>query len=355
MGLACSQIRLLTLIRAKSSNELETTLISGKKLACARKQSELASEYYSRLQTKKINYYNDGAYCPITYNYLMGDSSLKTSFIDQYALSLIGDEAAAQEDLSSIQTPATKTDNSIILTDYRGLVVLNNEYANAIIAVCGSDVSCNGNGKGSTFKASYIPQIIAQYVGFAEGSDEYNALMAVYKNDTTALKELGLSEDTTIDGVKENGDVEENNFNASKRMETFKQIISFYKPIFQACASNGWTTEYTSNLSDSEYMSNALTSGIFHLQTVDDYGEYEPGTSLQYYLNAAVVTERRDSVEQEEITAWYNSEKAKIAEKEDYYDVQLQQLSTELSAYETEIESVKSFIDDAMSMFDMGA
>ena len=92
------------------------------------------------------------------------------------------------------------------------------------------------------------------------------------------------------------------------------------------------------------------------MQTVDDYGEYEAGTSLQYYLNAAFVTERRDSVEQEEITAWYNAEKEKISAKEDYWDVQLQNLSTELSAIETEIESVQSLIDDAISsVFDWGA
>ncbi len=356
MGLACSQVRLLTLISRKADNELETMLVSNKKLALSREQSELSQEYYSKLQTKKLNYYNDGAYCPITYSYLMGDSSLKSSFIDSYAASMITDsDVAAEYGISSITMPATKTDNSVILTDYRGLVVLNNEYANAIIAVCGDNVSCDGNGKGSTFKASYIPAIIAQYMGFAEGSKEYQAIIAVYNNDTAALEALELST-TNIDGTKEDGTVVEGGFTASNRIEAYQQMIDFYKPIFQACASNGWTTEYTSNLNDSDYMSNALTSGIFHLQTVDNYGEYEAGTSLQYYINAAFVTERRDSVEQEEITAWYNAEKEKIAAKEDYWDVQLQNLSTELSAIETEIESVQSLIDDAISsVFDWGA
>ena len=132
-------------------------------------------------------------------------------------------------------------------------------------------------------------------------------------------------------------------------------MIDFYKPIFTACAANGWTTEYASNLSDSDYISDALTSGIFHLASVGEYGVYEPDTSLQYYLNAAFVTARRDSVEQAEITAWYNAEKEKISAKEDYWDIELQNLSTELSAINTEIESVQSLIDDAISsVFDWG-
>ena len=358
MGLACSQVRLLTLISRKSDNELETMLISNKKLALSREQSNLSQEYYSKLQNKKINYYNNGAYCPITYSYLMGDSSLKSSFVDNAALSMITDSdilANLSAQGITTSTPATKTDNSVILTDYRGLVVLNKEYSNAIIAACGSDVSCDGNGRGSTFSSSYIPEIIAQYMGYAKDSTEYKSLIAVYNNDTAALAELGIST-TNIDGTKEDGTVVEGGFTSTSRMSSYQQIIDFYKPIFQACASNGWTTEYTSNLSDSDYMSNALTSGIFHLQTVDNYGEYETGTSLQYYLNAAFVTERRDSVEQEEITAWYNAEKEKISAKEDYWDVQLQNLSTELSAIETEIESVQSLIDDAISsVFDWGA
>ncbi len=354
MGLACSQVRMLTLISRKADNELETMLISNKKLALSREQSELSQEYYSKLQTKKINYYNDGAYSTITYSYLMGDSTLKSSFIDTYAMSYINSDIADEYDLSSISTSVTKTDNSIILTDYRGLVVLNNEYANAIIATCGDDVSCDGNGRGSTFKASYIPQIIATYMGFTEGSDEYNAIIAVYNNDTEALEALGLGT-TTIDGTTEDGTVISSSFTSSTRASVYQQIIDFYKPIFQACASNGWTTEYTSNLSDSDYISNALTSGIFQLQTVDDYGEYESGTSLQYYLNAAFITERTDSETQAEITAWYNAEKEKISAKEDYWDVELQNLSTELSAIETEIESVQSLIDDAISsVFDWG-
>ena len=354
MGLACSQVRMLTLMNRKADNELQTMLISNKKLALSREQSALSQEYYSKLQTKKLNYYKEGAYVPITYSYLMGDSSQKDSMINKSALSLCSPEILAQNGVDT-RLPDIKDENSIILTDYRGLVVLNNEYAKAIQNVCGNGVSWDGNGKGSTFSQTKIGEIIANYLGFEEDDLQYKYLIAVYNKDEAKLNELKMGIEN-IKGTKPNGEQMDREFISSQRKDTYQAIIDFYRPIFLAAATNGWTTEYTANIGDSDYMSNALTSGIFQLATVNPAGDYEAGTSLQYYLNAAFVTERRDSQEQAEITAWYNLEKEKIAAKEDYWDVELTNLSTELNAIQAEIESVQSLIDDAVSsVFDWGS
>ena len=57
-----------------------------------------------------------------------------------------------------------------------------------------------------------------------------------------------------------------------------------------------------------------------------------------------------------EITAWYEEEKARISEKEDWIDIEMDNLSTELEAINTEIQSVKSLIEDAVgSVFDWGS
>lgn len=350
MGLACSQVRMLTLIGRKADNELETMMISNKKLALSREQSALSQEYYSKLQSKKINYYDNGAYVPITYSYLMGDSCQKDSIINAVTMSMIDPGILAMNGVDT-NIAKTKTDNSIILTDYRGLVVLNGEYAKSIQNV--TNAKCDGNGRGSTYSQTKIAELIADYMGYAEDSWEYKFLMAVYNNDTAKMEELNLI--AGINGTKPDGTIMKEDEFLAVRTDTYKALIDFYKPIFLAAATNGWTTEYSSNLGDSDYMSNALTSGIFQLATVTPAGDYEAGTSLQYYLNAAFVTERRDSQEQAEITAWYNMEKEKISAKEDYWDIELQNLSTELTAIETEIESVQSLIDDAISsVFDWG-
>ncbi len=347
MALASSQARLITLVHRKADIELDETLISNKKMALSREQSDLAQKYHSKLQRKKINYYNNGAYLPITYGYLMGDANYKNAIIDNAAIALMGSTAAAAAGLRQSSVPAVKTDNSVVLTDYRGFVVLCGDYASAIQSVCGNSVSCDGNGKGSPFNKSYVPEIIASFLGISKGSSEYNNFMAAYNNQSI---------EATIDGSKQNGDVVQGGLDTTSRTSTYQSLINFYKPIFTAAAANGWTTEYSSNLADSDYMSNALTSGIFQLASVNDFGNYEAGTSLQYYLNAAFITERRDSQDQEEITAWYNAEKAKISAKEDYWDVELQNLSTEYNAVTTEIDAIKSMIEDAISsVFDWGS
>ena len=353
MGLSALQFSLCMYTQEKARNELATMRASNNKMALSRAQSELSQEYYSKLQSKKLNYYHNGAYVPISYSYLMGDASHKDAHVFNMGYSMLNPEIAAEYGVSSANVTPTKTDSSIILTDYRGLVVLNGEYAKAIQNTLGPGVYRDGDGRGTTFNQTAIPEIIANYVGYTPGSDMYEAFMAVYNNDKTKMESLGLT--GVIDGSKINGEVVKNGLQIKNRADVYKATIDFYKPIFQACATNGWTTEYTSQLPDSDYISNALTSGIFQLATVDKTGNYEAGTNLQYYLNAAFVTERRDSVEQEELTAWYNKEKAKIAEKEDQWDIELQNLSTERSALETQIESIESLIDKAIEVFNWGA
>ena len=97
-------------------------------------------------------------------------------------------------------------------------------------------------------------------------------------------------------------------------------------------------------------------SGTLQLASVNDEGNYEPDTSLTYFVTAGLVESRTDSDVREEITAWYEAEKAAISEKEDWLDIEIDNLSTELEAINTEIQSVKSMVDDAItSVFDWGS
>ena len=53
MGLACSQIRLLTLTARKADCEYGISIRSMGKIALMSEMSDLASEYQSKLSTKK--------------------------------------------------------------------------------------------------------------------------------------------------------------------------------------------------------------------------------------------------------------------------------------------------------------
>ena len=145
--------------------------------------------------------------------------------------------------------------------------------------------------------------------------------------------------------------------NSDTLTNAIQSIVDFYYPIFQAAAANGWTTEYNKDMAaNDDYVSDAIVSGTFQLESVDDEGNYDPATSLTYYITAGLVQENNDSSVREEITAWYEAEKARISEKEDWLDIENQDLSTELEAINTEIQSVKSYIEDASgSVFDWGS
>ncbi len=329
MGLACAQIRLLTLTARKADCEYGISINSMEKMALTREQSELSKEYQSKLQAKQISYYANGQYNKINYNYLMGYGANYTAITSG--------------------NHALKSENSMILTDFKGQVIMSDTYANAITSVLGSS-AMNNKGQGGTFSVEKIPEILAAFIpGFTaeqfqtvingdKVSSEYTA------NDVQTTTGNATGEQTIVN-------------NSDTLTNAIQSIVDFYYPIFQAAAANGWTTEYNKDMAaNDDYVSDAIVSGTFQLESVDDEGNYDPATSLTYYITAGLVQENNDSSVREEITAWYEAEKARISEKEDWLDIENQDLSTELEAINTEIQSVKSYIEDASgSVFDWGS
>ena len=237
----------------------------------------------------------------------------------------------------------------MILSDFKGQVIMSDTYANAIVKALGTS-AMNSQGQGGTFSADKIPDILANILpGFSaeliktvhEGGDvpsEYTA--SVIK--TLSGEDTG--KDVTVD-------------NTEKATKLLNTIIDFYYPIFTAAAANGWTTEYNNEMkANDDYISDAIQSGTFQLEKVDDYGTYEPDTSLTYFVTSGLVAENNSSEAREEVTAWYEAEKARISEKEDFLDIDIDNLSTELESINTEIQSIQSLIDEAISsVFDWGS
>lgn len=329
MGLACSNIRLLTLTARKADCEYGISVDSMRKMALTREQSALAKEYNSKLQSKSIAYYDNGKYNKINYNYLMGYGSNYTA-------------------ITSGSKPL-KDENSMILTDYKGQVVLSSDYANAITAVLGSS-AMDSQGRGGTFSTDQIPAMLAELIpGYSE-----EQFKAVIDGDgvTTSYDANGVQ---TITGESSGNSTTIDNSDTTTSI--LQELVDFYYPIFSAAAANGWTSEYNDEIKNNDdYISDGLVSGTLQLTTVNEDGNYDPDTSLTYFVTAGLVESRTDSDVREEITAWYEAEKAAISEKEDWLDMDMDNLSTELEAINTEIQSVKSLIDDAISsVFDWGS
>ncbi len=327
--LACSQVVLLTLTARKSDCEYGISVDSMEKMALTREQTALSKEYYSKLQSKQISFYANGQYNKMNYNYLMG--------YGQNYLAITGG------------TQPLKTENSMILTDYRGQVVLSKAYADAITSVLGAS-AMDANGRGGTFSVNKIPEILGKLIP-GHSAEEFQALI----DNGTVDSEYTASnvQTTTGEATGEKTVVD----SSDKTTKILQSIVDFYYPIFSAAASNGWTTEYNQEMDHNEnYVSDAIVNGTFNLATVGDEGNYEPGTSLTYYVTNGWVQSRTDSSVREEITAWYNAEKERITEKENYLDIDMDNLSTELEAINTEIQSIQSFIDEAISsVFDWGS
>ncbi len=330
MGLACSNIRLLTLTARKADCEYGISIDSMRKMALSREQTQLSQEYNSKLKAKQISYYANGKYNKINYSYLMG-------YGNNYSAITGG-------------TQPLKSQNSMILTDFKGQVVMSKAYASAITSVLGSS-AMNAQGRGGTFSTDQIPAILAKLLpGFTE--DQFKNAIDGKSQDSTSYDANGVQ---TITGNSTGNKVTVDNTETTTKK--IQSIVDFYYPIFQAAAANGWTTEYNNDMgTNDDYVSDALSSGTFQLATVNDEGNYDPDTSLTYYVTSGLVSQNNNSEVREEVTAWYEAEKARISEKEDYLDIDMDNLSTELESINTEIQSIQSLIDDAISsVFDWGS
>lgn len=328
MGLACSQIRLLTLTARKADCEYGISIDSMQKMALSREQTQLSQQYNSKLKAKQISYYANGKYNKMNYSYLMG-------YGNNYSAIIGG-------------TQPLKSQNSMILTDFKGQVVMSKAYANAITSVLGTS-AMDSQGRGGTFSIDKIPAILAKLL---PGYDEEDFKTVINNGEVNS----SYTADTknTMSG-KTTGKTDHNNSKATT--EDYQKLVDFYYPIFQAAAANGWTTEYNNDMAtNDDYVSDALSSGTFQLATVNDEGNYDPDTSLTYYITSGLVAQNNNSEVREEVTAWYEAEKARISEKEDYLDIDMDNLSTELEATNQEIQAIQSLIDDAISsVFDWGS
>ena len=318
MGLACSQIRLLTLTSRKNDCEYNINIASMEKIALAKEQTQLSQSYNSKLRATKLCYYQNGEFHKINYSYLMPPKFLGNK---DFLVSLYK------------ETLPFKTRNDMVLTDYTGRVVLDSKYAKAITEALGSSSILNGKGQGSAFSKDKIPEILAQLTGF----------------NVDNIKKYIKNEMVFSDFANQSGGRTDNSEYFTEEQE---YILNLYYPIILAAANNGWTIQYNSEIANSkDYVADSLVNGTFQLALVEENGQYDPDASLTYFTTAGYVQEKSDADAREEITAWYTAEKDKVSEKESMLDLTITDLSTELEAIKTEIQSLKQIISKDTESF----
>lgn len=186
MGLAVSQVRLLALTTRKADIELQMQVDTKRKQMLTRKSTELAQQYYSRLQDTNIQYATSNGYEDVTWNYLMGQSSngqITGDFLQQVATGT--DYGYAQ-----------KTDNRMILTDQYGQVVLNNEVALAVEKARDSYPAASI----STKSARAIWELLESNQDVAAVSSIYTKLSAIGEDVAIKYMELMLKNGGYMNG-----------------------------------------------------------------------------------------------------------------------------------------------------------
>ena len=324
MGLAASQARLLMYTARKADCELRISKNATEKMALAREQSKLTQEYHSRLNSKNLAYYANGKYHKLDYTYLMG----KEGYSDFY----------------NNNNYAKKQNYNMILTDSRGLVVLDKDYVDN------------------------FQKYTEEGKPFAVNSDAFvQILFELSSVEPDAIRKLINNQDVLYDAdghyIINLNKVSDGTHIFDKTNEKWNRI-SYWYPIVLAAATNGWTSEYANQLNSQsmeyageDYLGDGIQSGIFNLVMVQEDGTYMPDTTLSFFTttNEGIV-ENMSSDVKEKLTAWYNAEHDRINEKETYLDLENTDLSTELEAIKTAIQSIESYTQDAItSIFDWGS
>lgn len=124
MGLGIAQVRLLALTHRKSDIELEMSIDSKRKQQLTRKSTELAHDYYAKLNNYNYQYSTTGGFNDLDYNYLMGESNANGTFTKRFLNQILYGTGDVD----------TKIDNRVILTDSKGQVILNNDLVECVEA-----------------------------------------------------------------------------------------------------------------------------------------------------------------------------------------------------------------------------
>lgn len=260
MGLAVSQVRLLALTSRKADIELRMQVNSKRKQMLTRKSTDLAQQYYNRLQDSNIQYATSAGYEDVNYNYLMGKTNTSGNYTDDFLRQIM-----IQKESSTV-TPQ-KFENKMILTDQFGQVVTNNEMAEIVAKV---DKSYPSNMFSVADQTSYgIVELIKEH----KTVQGYNSLFGMFTNSDGTINQTNLQKMLALlklmvknEGNVEGGTVYTNDgstfYNTLEGLNhTNTSDLANLKQGYMYSVKNGSGGDYSSDLKSAVYLGSA---GFFH-------------------------------------------------------------------------------------------
>ena len=117
---------------------------------------------------------------------------------------------------------------------------------------------------------------------------------------------------------------------------------NFYDTMFNLICSQGWVEN--AKIDDKEYLAEMFKNSMMFISSINSDGFYTQGSYSTDH--AVLVVPYTDAIARAE--AKYNTEKAKIENKENLIDMKMRKLETEISSLTQEYDSVKGIINKSI-------
>ncbi len=311
MGLSASQGRLLSLTSRMSDLELQAQTISNSKIRLSQESSQASRNYSAALdkQTMKV------------YSGLQSDGT--SSYIDATAANL------------TTYGAISNTDKQRFIKTSSGQLVVSEDMANAFEWSTKGKFAPLGNKDSAHYKNLSYDQII---------------------QDNTFIEFLSYA--------KEKPDL---NKDGKYNMDDYNQLISnmgksqvqYYINLFEEMIDDGCTTVGDENLNSSEWLSDQIQAGNVYLYEYDAEGGAE-GTGdfvgVSWTSGDNSLQFKEDNTDLAKAEAEYEATMADIETKDKQFDLELQNINTEHTAVQAELDTVKKVIskniDRSFKIFD---
>jgi hypothetical protein len=172
------------------------------------------------------------------------------------------------------------------------------------------------------------------------GSFETFLNLLGYTQDTSKTSSTAVSVTTTTNGATSTSSV---------KVKYDSTAVTYYTNIYNMMGNNGYGTISNSNLNDSEWLYDELSSGNLYVTEQTSTDSDDDGTNdwekISYSTGDSALQTASDTSYIAKAEAEYNTETARIQTKDKRYDMTLKDIDTQHTAIQTEVDSVKKVID----------
>jgi hypothetical protein len=302
MGMSASQARLLTLTARLSDLELQAQTISNDKIRLSMQSEQASMDYSDALNKSKLTV------------------SSGSTTVDATAYNLTSYNAVSS------------TDKQRFIEDAEGRVLVTTTvgkaYDNALNAAKTRQAGYTDKNAYLDATVGYHNEDSAKLAGVTYDANK----LAVGENTWSGVEDFMNSLGYTSDNTKTTGTPKYD-----------KGALTYYTNVMNQIAQNGYNAPGDDNMKNSDWLYQEFANGNLHLYTDEDGNK--TWENVSWSSGDASLNTKTDDTMTAKAEADYQAKMAQIQTKDKKFDLELQQIDTQHSAIQTEIDSVKKVID----------